>query len=161
MQIAVFKMLTDAEGETAKIEKEKKCLMEIYMLFSNPVEIHTVKLYISNCNIRQTISLRPDPTLQNLRIILENQQLNQGAMQNMFDRLEGADQDIDDQIRLMLNDNADNMLGVRRERLQRQYAAALARQEDEVKQKVKQIFNHLWPDLTIKFIRDVLTVLKF
>lgn len=52
MQIAVFKMLTDAEGETAKIEKEKKCLMEIYMLFSNPVEIHTVKLYISNCNIR-------------------------------------------------------------------------------------------------------------
>lgn len=53
-------MLNDAGGDVFKIEKEKRCLLEIYLLFSTPVEMHTIKMYITNCNIRQTIVFRND-----------------------------------------------------------------------------------------------------
>lgn len=52
IQIKIFKMLEDAGGDVTKIEKEKRCLLEIYLLFSTPVEMHTIKMYITNCNIR-------------------------------------------------------------------------------------------------------------
>jgi hypothetical protein len=53
-------MLKDAGGDTTKIEKEKRCILELYLLFANPIEMYIVKMYIENCSIRSTIALRQD-----------------------------------------------------------------------------------------------------
>ncbi len=52
IQIEIFKILRRAGGETVKIEKEKRCLIESYLLYADLVELNTLKMYFENFNIR-------------------------------------------------------------------------------------------------------------
>lgn len=63
------------------LEKERRALLELYLLFANPVELHIVKLYIKNSAVRTFV-----PNIGEIRMGMELEFGHNGA-NRLNDRL--------------------------------------------------------------------------
>lgn len=65
----IFQMLSFASVAgipSLSLEKERRSLLELYLLFANPVELNIVKLYIKNSSVRTLV-----PNIGEIRMEME------------------------------------------------------------------------------------------